>query len=1243
MKKISGLILAFTLLLMSVGLAFGQTTNEKKPELVVQVGHSNLVNTVVFSPDGKIAASGSSDNGIKLWNVENGQLIKTLTGHKSGVLALAFSPDGKMLASGSYDETIKLWNIESGKIIKSLIDSDNEESYGWTVAFSPDGKMLASENHFFIKLWNIETGQKINSFEKPSGYIKTVVFSPNGDTLVSTNDYGAIIFWDVKTGKIIKSIDSPVKSAPNSILYFAFFDDGKKIFSASQDGTINLWNIETGKLVDSLKEHATEVKALKFSPEEQILTSVSVDKTINSWNLQTGRLIKTIELQKLDTARQNKSLESDADKIHSAAFSPDGKTLVSGGFGTVKFWNAENGRQINPQKGYIYQISSVAVSPDGKLLASGNFNTINLWNLQTGNQIKTLEHGNWVESIAFSPDGKMLASASFDKTINLWNVETGQVIKTLRGHISSIYSIKFSPDGKTLASGSADKTIKLWSVETGQVIDSFENHRASVKAVAFSPSGKAIASASFDGTIKLWNIETGQVIYSLETDDDSIFYSVAFSPDGKTLASGGDNNDTKLWNVETGQPEKILESHDSTNSSMAFSTDGKTIIGGRLDGKIDLWNAANGRKIKSLENHSANITSLTFSPDGRFFVSSSADGAIKLWNGQTNEILATLVSLNDNDWMVVDAAGRFDASEGALKLMHYTYGLEIINLEQLKEIYYEPGLLQKLLGFNKEPLRPIVPLSDVKLYPEVVEQTVAPNSTKLTVKLKNRGGGIGAVQVFVGNRFGNKLAVEDARDAKLRANPNVAEATLTVDLQGTGYLKGEENEITVVTSNYLKEIGKGNIQSRGSKLVWTGAGKEEEYELPTLYAIVGGVSDYAGENLDLRFAAKDAEDFSNALSLGAKRLFCDKATPDCIDKVNITTLSTSGNAGTILPTKENFIKAFREVASKAKPEDIVVIYLAGHGVSFGVGTDSYFYLTQEARTTSREDLAKVLTTSAISSDELSDWLTANTQNADDIFIKAGKQVIILDTCASGNAAEKIALSAKRDLSGDQIRAVEFLKDKTGTFVLMASTADAPSYEASEFGQGLLTYSLLQAMQGAALGQGGYIDVQQLFAYAQKEVPQMATNIGGVQKPIVSAPLGKTFTIGQMTDAETKQINLPSRKPRMLRPLLTSPPINNDPLKLIPELRKGFDAESSYEVVRQRGDKEPQLIYIDDDSFPGAVRVTGTYTVEGENVRVKAYLIKDEKVIAELREFTVPQDKAAEELIIAIRTELAKLK
>src|SRR5262249_23265442 len=158
--------------------------------------------------------------------------------------------------------------------------------------------------------------------------------------------------------------------------------------------------------------------------------------------------------------------------------------------------------------------------------------------------------------------------------------------------------------------------------------------------------------------------------------------------------------------------------------------------------------------------------------------------------------------------------------------------------------------------------------------------------TKTTLRLTNRGGGIGKVQVFVNG----KELLADARGP--RPDPEAKQATLTVDLAHAHVIPGQPNEVEAVTWN-----AEGYLSSRGMKVVWTPAGKAGEVK-PELYLIVAGVSTYAGPALNLRFAAKDAEDMATALHLGAKQLFG-------VDKVHLTLLSTSGHPKALAPTKAN--------------------------------------------------------------------------------------------------------------------------------------------------------------------------------------------------------------------------------------------------------------------------------------------------------------------------------------------------
>src|SRR5262249_20288263 len=373
---------------------------------------------------------------------------------------------------------------------------------------------------------------------------------------------------------------------------------------------------------------------------------------------------------------------------------------------------------------------------------------------------------------------------------------------------------------------------------------------------------------------------------------------------------------------------------------------------------------------------------------------------------------------------------------------------------------------------------------------------------------------------------------------------------------------------------------------------------ETSTQPPELYAIVGGVSTYSAEALNLRYAAKDAEDMAKTLQLGAKRLFG-------VERVHITILSTSGNAGTIPPTKENFSKAF-EVARRAKPDDILVVYLAGHGVAVKLSgeTDTYCYLTQEARSTDLTDPA-VRETNSISSEEMVEWIKR---------IPALKQVMVLDTCAAGAAQAK--LTESRTLSSDQIRAIERLKDRTGFHVLMGAAADKLSYETSQFSQGLLTYSLLEGMKGAALHLDEFVDVSKLFQYAADRVPELARGIrlGGIQKPVIATPKGgASFEVGQLKREDKEAIKLAVIKPLLLRPSLQNRDEGFDNLELEGALRKRL-REESFSTTRGSTDWQ-QAVYVEADELPGAIRPSGLYTVEGDIVKLTINLIRDNQRIS----------------------------
>lgn len=276
--------------------------------------------------------------------------------------------------------------------------------------------------------------------------------------------------------------------------------------------------------------------------------------------------------------------------VNAIALSPDGQTLVSASFGTIRIWNVKTGlvvRTLNPVHSKK-SVKALAVSPNGEILASGgDDNTIRLWDLKNGRRMLTITaHSNGVNAIAFSRDGQTIASGSDDKTVRLWNTKTGGRLLTLSGHGGGVNAIAFSQDGQILASGSEDNTVRLWNVKNGDVRRILAGHGQAVNAVAFSPNGQVVASGSSDNTIRLWNVQTGKRNRIFE-GHGSWVRAIAFSPDSRTLISGG--ADIIVWDLKTVQEKMTLSGHSQFVSSIAVSKQGNILVSGSPDRTIKIW------------------------------------------------------------------------------------------------------------------------------------------------------------------------------------------------------------------------------------------------------------------------------------------------------------------------------------------------------------------------------------------------------------------------------------------------------------------------------------------------------------------------------------------------------------------------------------------------------------------------------------------------------------------------------
>ena len=595
----------------------------------VRMRHGGEVWFVASLSDGKTLLSIGKDDVVRWWEAASGKEVARWAAGSSILGCASLSADRRVLAARVGDD-VQVWDASSAVPLRKLPHPD-AKLLG--TACSPDGKVVATCGER-LRLWDVGTGARVREFEAAPDSFNRAAFSPDGTTLASVGRDGAVRYWDVDSGKVVREAQGRGGGGPLAELEFS--PDGKRLATYGFYSGLRVWDAAAGTELWSWSSYvpAEQVRCLAFSPDGKFIAAGCRDGLIRLFDADTGRELRRCE--------------GHQGAVGAVSFSPGGTMLVSGGGDSaVRQWDAVTGKEMRPFAGPQGQVRALAVSPDGATVASAGIDRrVHLWNAADGGERGVLEgaDGDKVAFLAFSADGRTVTAVcrGLRSAVRVWVVAGGNGPRSFdpaeKGYADA-YAL--SQDGSFAAAVDGPDRFALFDVTKGQIRREYaaEDDTGVLQPGLFLGDGKTLAAfhhvhgvhSKIDAFF-LWDVAAGGRELCRLHEDLGVVSVCAGSPDGKTLAVAGADRRMRLWNVGAGEVIRAWDVAQDFVLAAAFSADGRTLATAELDGSVSLWETASGLRRGLLRGGQGFVDALVFSPDGRRLYSGGQDGTVLAWD-----------------------------------------------------------------------------------------------------------------------------------------------------------------------------------------------------------------------------------------------------------------------------------------------------------------------------------------------------------------------------------------------------------------------------------------------------------------------------------------------------------------------------------------------------------------------------------------------------------------------------------
>ncbi|HLN33227.1 MAG TPA: sigma-70 family RNA polymerase sigma factor [Gemmataceae bacterium] len=470
-----------------------------------------------------------------------------------------------------------------------------------------------------------------------TAYASSLVFARDGNSLFALGL--GFDSWDVATGKLLRRL-SGISKGTGSLS-----PDGKLIASIDyQDRTVRLSDAVTGALLRKFGRVLYE--GLSFSPDGKVLAAFG--------NSISSRPQATLDLWNVASGERVHKCAGHEGQVLCAAFTPDSKTLVSGGADrSIRLWDVATGKETRCMNGCPVAIGQIAVSPNATRLAIiGQLEDgwrrpeyrVRIWDMGAGTEIRQLAVPPNHDSLAdvgfkaalFAPDGKTLVTGGADRYARVWDLTTGQEVKRIDVGCANLSCMALSPDGKVLAVGIPLITIRLIELASGKDLVPLAGHQGGVfQSATFSGKG-SIVTAGYGPTFLVWDAMTGQLQCQVgKTGATSFSYS--FARHGSMAVSTNWNEaGIRVWDLRAGtEPRRLLEDYAEKPPQMiALSADGSKLALSPLSGgRVDVFDTSTGKMLRHFEDASVHVfAGAGFDARGQMLALYCSDNTARLWN-----------------------------------------------------------------------------------------------------------------------------------------------------------------------------------------------------------------------------------------------------------------------------------------------------------------------------------------------------------------------------------------------------------------------------------------------------------------------------------------------------------------------------------------------------------------------------------------------------------------------------------